>query len=339
MSGQHQIGIRHHLGIERIRVNDVGNFVFAGFFVLVRQHLHRLGRIHRRIPAHVRHKHEKRIDRIGVPRPGIPNEHVHHAVGRQRCFPGKRLVDPSAPRRPFSSTSRSSGPRGKPSGGPANGSPGACHRTGWQHGRWRGFGIWRTVPPPTRAIDAAKQSLQHMQRPAGMKPVGVRRYAPHGVKADGPADHVIMLPTSEIRPRQIDSDFFLERGMGQLGSQAPDRIRCKPGLVPRQPRARRPDQGNAAPMSSNAGTRSAPIGQRFRAPISAGIGVFVESRPDPSRVLSQHCALPPSSRTNRPSSARSFVLDHEPPGVRVPSQVVEVDLIGEQKLANQREHQ
>ena len=60
---------------------------------LVGEHLAHLRRVHRRVPRHVGHEQEQRVDRVGVAAPGVGDDVVHQAVRRQRVFPGEALVD------------------------------------------------------------------------------------------------------------------------------------------------------------------------------------------------------------------------------------------------------
>ena len=90
---QHQVGIGDHLGGVGIGADDVRNAIAAGV-VPIGQHVHGLSGVHRRVPAHVRHVDEQRVDRIGVAAPGIGGNHVQHPVGSERRLPRECLVDP-----------------------------------------------------------------------------------------------------------------------------------------------------------------------------------------------------------------------------------------------------
>ena len=84
--GQDQVGVGHHFGRIGIRIDDAGDDVVA-VFVLVGQHVDDAGGIHRRIPRHVRHIHEKRVDLVRIARMGVRDHHMHQPMGRHRVVP------------------------------------------------------------------------------------------------------------------------------------------------------------------------------------------------------------------------------------------------------------
>ncbi len=63
--GQHEIGIRHHLREVRVGIDDARDLV-AAVRLLVGQHGDRAGGVHRRVPRHVRHVHEQRVDLVRI---------------------------------------------------------------------------------------------------------------------------------------------------------------------------------------------------------------------------------------------------------------------------------
>ena len=83
------------------------------------------------------------------------------------------------------------------------------------------FGIRRLVAKTARHVDRAEQDLQQMQGAAGVKAVGVRRDAAHGVHADGSADRLQVSPPPGVGPRHVQRDRLLERRMRQLGGDPP----------------------------------------------------------------------------------------------------------------------
>ena len=334
---QDQIGIGHHLGGICVGIDDLRYPVFAGFRVLVRQLLHRALGIHRRIPAHVRHVHEQGVDRIRVLRPGIVDDHVHHAVHGHRRIPGESLVDPGGVAgivhqqvfRAHREAER-----------------GTCHRGagldlfraahGFQRRRRRTREGW-LVTETTRAIDAAEQHLQHVQGAAGMEAVGMGGDAAHGMHGDGAADHLLVPPSGPVGPGYVEGDFLLEGGMGDLGSEPLD---CR---------------GIEASLFGNGirriGWVEIPFGQQFegrngfpavRQDMFAG-----EIRRNVCFQRGDHCAaaLVEGERAALGIAGEQAViggariLDHQPGRVRVAHQIVQIDFAGAQQLMHQRQNE
>ena len=106
--------------------------------------------VHRRVPAHVGHEHEQRVDPVGIAGPGVADDRVHHAVRGQRRVPGERLVDARA-------ACRRHRPAGPPGRARSRAAPAAaCRRpcavlpaAGCAGGS--GFGIGRLVAEDRRA--------------------------------------------------------------------------------------------------------------------------------------------------------------------------------------------
>ncbi len=155
---QHQIGVGDHLRIEGVGVDDARNLIIAARR-LVGEHAGRVGGVHRRVPAHIRHVEEERVDRVGIAGPRVADHHVHEAVQAERRFPGECLVDAQRPavaidqqilRRQREAKRR---PRHGLAGSDLMRVPGRLHRRG---DRAR---IGRLVAPRARRIDRAEQNL------------------------------------------------------------------------------------------------------------------------------------------------------------------------------------
>ena len=83
---QHQIGIGHHFAGIGIGIDDFRNFVLARL-ILVGQHVDDGFGVHRRVPRHVGHIHEQRVDLVGITGMSIGDHHMHQTVGRHRRIP------------------------------------------------------------------------------------------------------------------------------------------------------------------------------------------------------------------------------------------------------------
>ena len=158
---------------------------------------------------------------------------MHHAVRGERRIPGKRLVDARAAC-PSASTSRSSGPCGKPSGGPRQRLVG-LHVARLAGAAWRRrsrLGIRRLVAEAAGAIDRAEQDLQQVQDAAGVEAVGMGRDAAHGVhRRRGGRSSCRGARRSQSVQGMSSVDGFLEGRMGQLGGDAADRGGRDAGLA------------------------------------------------------------------------------------------------------------
>ena len=91
--GQDQVRIGDHFRGIGIGVDDPRDDVVA-ILVGIGQHLHHPAGVHRRVPRHIRHIHEQRVDFIGIACMGVGDHHMHQPMGRHRVFPCERLVDP-----------------------------------------------------------------------------------------------------------------------------------------------------------------------------------------------------------------------------------------------------
>ena len=121
--------------------------------------------VHRRVPAHVGHVHEQHVDGVGIAASPRWRSPCASGRGRRAARPRNRPCRCAAAC-PSASTSRSSGPARKPSGGPGSGvfgltSPGLPR--GLDGGRRR-LRERRLVAEAARAIDRAEQDLQEVQR-------------------------------------------------------------------------------------------------------------------------------------------------------------------------------
>ena len=206
---------------------------------------------------------------------------------------------------PSASTSRSSGPVGKPRCGPGSGLPG-CTSPGLPRGLRKGgagLRVGRLVAEAAGAIDRAQQDLQHVQDAAGVEAVGVGRDAAHGVHADRPADHLLVAAAGPVGPGDVERDLLLEGGVRQLGGDAADGGGGDAGLLGDRARARTRGRGSARPA---AGTPAPPRARRPggtcpTAPASRSAASA--ARPARRSSCRGRAACPSSSRANRPSSA------------------------------------
>ena len=89
---QDEIGVVHHLGIIGIGIDDARDDIFA-IVAFGGERLQRVRHIHGRVPAHVGHVHEEKIDSVGIALGRVVDHHVHEAVGGERRIPGIGLVD------------------------------------------------------------------------------------------------------------------------------------------------------------------------------------------------------------------------------------------------------
>ena len=335
--GQDNVAIGHRVGPERIRIDDERNFVVAGFRVAVGQHVDHAGRVHRRIPRHVGHEHEQRVDRVRVALPRIGDDHVHHAVGADRRFPGKRLVDAlrravGIDQQVFRShreAERRSGQDGIRVDLAGLARRFLRRRAGPREGR--------LVAEAARHVDGAQHHLQQVDRAAGVKPVRMGGDAAHGVHRDRPADHLVLLAPGPVGPFDVEHDFLVERGLGQFGGDAPDVV-C--GHAGAQCRGFRAVIGIHVTVGHDLerGHGGAAVFQRVfadhgrRDPGEAGIG-------DLPGVLVPAQRFAVGAAGEQAVIGRTRVADHQPRRVGVAHQVVEIDLVGVQQFVDQRQHE
>ena len=90
---QDQVGERRRLRLEGVADDDERDLVLAVARRLSVSMLADRRRVHRRVPRHVGHEQEQRVDRVRIAAPGVGDDVVHQAMRRQRVFPGEGLVD------------------------------------------------------------------------------------------------------------------------------------------------------------------------------------------------------------------------------------------------------
>ncbi len=83
---QDQVGEAHRLRVERIDDDQKRDDVLSAL-VLLRQHFADPARVHRRIPCHVGHEQQQRVNSVRIAFDGVGDHHVHQAVGRERRLP------------------------------------------------------------------------------------------------------------------------------------------------------------------------------------------------------------------------------------------------------------
>ena len=218
---QDQVGIGHHFRGIGIGIDDMRDLVVA-VFVLVGQHLHHGAGVHGGIPRHVRHVEHQRVDLVGIARMGIGDDHVHQPMRRQRVFPGKALVDPrrclvvKLQRQMFRPVREAQMRAVQRAAGQEVG----------MRRRMREGGLWigRLEAEAAGGLHAAEKDLKDMQRAGGLKPVRMRRNAPHGVEADRAAHHPLMPFTPEIGPGTVEDDGVVKGRMGNLGGKRADTV-------------------------------------------------------------------------------------------------------------------
>ena len=183
--GQDQVRVGHHLRRVGIRIDYPGDRVFAAV-ILVRQHLHDAGRVHRRIPCHVRHVEKHGVDPVGISGMRIRDEHVHETVRAHRVLPRERLVDALRIAVFVDQQIVRSMDKAK---------QWSVERLTWRHACMglrvsrRGLRVRWLESEPAGNLDAAQNDLQEMQRPASLEAVGVCADPAHGVETDRTADH------------------------------------------------------------------------------------------------------------------------------------------------------
>jgi hypothetical protein len=99
--------------------------------------------------------------------------------------------------------------------------------SGWMssagRGAWvrRRLGVGRLEAEAAGAIDGAQQDLQHMQRAAGLEPVGMGRDAAHRVHRHRPPI-ILSCLRPRHRPWAVEHDLLLEGHVRHLGGDAAD---------------------------------------------------------------------------------------------------------------------
>ena len=194
----------------------------------------------------------------------------------------------------------------------------------------RGF-----VSPAARHVDRAEQHLQQMQGAAGLEPVRVGGDPAHCVQRDRSATHRLVAPPRPVGPRHRELDFLLEGGTSHLGSQ--------------------PANGR--------GRNAAGLGDGFRCVtrVEITLGHQLKDR-DRAPAIGQHRVADEAGRNSgrhtagersrrfedqrlaglvageEPVIRRPRRLDHQPAGVGIAAQIVDIDPVGLQQFMDQREH-
>ena len=197
--GQHQVGERGHLRLERVAHDDEGDLVVPAGVAVV-QHPAHFRRVHGRVPRHVRHEDHQRVDAVRIPAPRVGDHVVHQAMDRERVLPREGLVDAH---RPAVVVEEEVVGRGGPAQGLRDQRLAGLHRllvvgrarAGRHRARER-----RLVAEAARAIDGAQQRHEDRERADGMEAVGVRREPAHRVERDRPAGHARVLHAPGIGP-------------------------------------------------------------------------------------------------------------------------------------------
>ena len=220
--GQDQVGVGHHLGRIGVGIDDAGNDIVAAV-ILVGEHPHHLGRVHRRVPRHIGHVEEQRVDAVGITRMGVGDQHVHQPMGRQRVFPRKRLVDPQriAIRVNRQLLRPAHIAQMRPGQGFAGGGNGMGRRM-----RLNRFWVGWFQPIATGHLDRSQHDLKHVQRAGGLEAVGMGRNSTHGVEGHRAAGHRGVMVAAEIGPRLIQHKGLVEGDASKLGGKAADSGCC-----------------------------------------------------------------------------------------------------------------
>ena len=88
-----KIGVGHHFRGVGIGIDDPWDHVFTCFLIFIRQHFDHAARVHGRVPRHVGHVHEQRVDLVRISRVRVGNYHVHQPVAGHWVFPCEGFVD------------------------------------------------------------------------------------------------------------------------------------------------------------------------------------------------------------------------------------------------------
>ena len=266
---------------------------------------------------------------------------MQHSVGGDRRLPRERLVDPG--RAPVGVHQQILRPLGKAERRAGHGLPGLdlVRPSGRALGGRGRAGKRRLVAKASRDVHGPEKHLHHVQRPAGLEPVGVGGDAAHRVERDRAPAHRLVAAAVHVRPRDVEGDGLRERGVGHLRREPPDgggghpgrggdRVRGVPGVeaAPGEeleggPRGRSvrevvpaPERGAARRVRGGAGegrrrgpTRAAgPSPSRAKSPSRASPGAsttshgaFVYDARYPASTLPERSSSWASERTRRPS--------------------------------------
>ena len=335
--GQDQVGIGDHLGRIGVRIDDLGDAVFAGRLVLVLQHADHAGGVHRRVPRHVGHVEEQHVGRIGIARMGVGDHHMHQAVGGDRRVPGECLVDARriavlVDQQVFRAE-REAEMRARERLVGAE----MLRLAVRARMRLERLGIRRLVAEAAGAIDRADQHLQHVQRARRLEAVGMGRDAAHGMEGDRTADECLVALAMHVGPGLVDLDRFVERHAADLGCKAADRGDIDADTVgDRFRRVLRVEiflreklegRDNGTPVVEREPARkSGPRAARSCRDRALG-----------HRLVDQRAALRVAGE--KPVAGGSRRIDHQPCRVRVADQIVDVDAARLEQLVDERENQ
>ena len=357
--GQDQVGIGDHLARIRVRVDDLGDAVLA-VLALVGQPAHRIGGVHRRVPAHVRHEHEEHVHRFRIGGPGVADDRMQHPVHGQRIAPGVGVIDAArlALRidqqvlRPVHETQRRR----------VEATVGATRFAGTV--RWRNRARERRlVTERTRRIHRAEQQLQYVQGATGVEAVAMRADAAHRMHRHRARTHRLVPSSVRIGPGDRQFERLVEGGFGQFARDAADGVRRNAAAFGNGiRRVLRIEIALGEQMEDR--QRLAAVGQRHFAdhgrrnvgsvggrtgslPCSQGrVGVgwiVLHDNPLPASPLqgrgrsnsAQRAAFCITKKQSIVGATR--IADHQPMRIGVAHQVIEIDAIGLQQFVDQGE--
>ena len=241
--GEDEVGVGDHLRGIGVGDDDLRDQVLA-VGVGGGEHLHGLGGVHRRVPGHVGHVEEEHLDRVGVARHGVGDDHVHHAVGGERRLPGEGLVD--ALRAAVGVDGEVLGAAGvaevraveRLAGGDLVVRPGVGGD---------GLGVGRLEAEAARGLDRAEEDLQQVDGAAGLEAVGVGGDAAHGVEGDRAAGHGLVALAAEVGPGAVEGDRLARRRCGRGARRGGGCRRGRGRRRGRRPRARGRGRGRRRP--------------------------------------------------------------------------------------------
>ena len=275
------------------------------------------------------------VDGIGVPRPGVPDHGVQHPVGGDRRLPRERLVDPG--RAPVGVHQQVLRPLGKAEGRAGHGLPGLdlVRAAGRELGGRGGPRKRRLVAETSRDVHGPEQHLQHVQRPAGLEPVGVGGDAAHRMERDRASPHRLVAAAVHVRPRDVEGHGLREGGVGDLRREAADgggrdsrrggdRLRGVPG-VEAAPREELEGGPRGRPVREAVPASKRGTGRRVRGGAKGAVDPVPHERPP----------LPVAREEPVPRIAGR--LRHQPRGVRVRREIAGIDLARAQQLVGQRQ--
>ena len=194
----------------------------------------------------------------------------------------------------------------------------------------------RLVAPAARHIDRAEQHLQQMQRAAGLEPVRVGRDPAHRMQRDRPAAHRLVAPPGPVGPRHGELDFLLEGGAGHLGGEPANRRgRNAAGLGDGLRRVARIEIALGHQLEDRHG---APAVGQHRLADEAGRNSGRHAAGERSRRFEDE-RLAGLVAGEEPVIRRARRLDHQPAGVGVAAEIVDIDPVGLQQFVDQREHE